>query len=104
VVAPQTPAARRLGEVAIRAGATPATVPLGDADRRYRVLAAQTNGGELSLELGISLAETDATLAAFDQLIGGSAAVFLILAVFGGLSREWREPLAVDSSTTWEYY
>ena len=39
----------------------------------------------MSLELGISLAETDATLAAFDQLIGGSGRRVLILAVFGGL-------------------
>jgi signal transduction histidine kinase len=47
-------------------------------------------------ELGISLTETEATLAAFDRFVGGGAAVFLILAIAGGLvlSRQALRPVA----------
>ena len=63
----------------------PRTIRLADAGGRYRVLAAPSRSGVLSLELGISLAETEATLAAFDRLVAGGAAVFLILAIAGRL-------------------
>jgi two-component system, OmpR family, sensor kinase len=46
--------------------------------------------------LGISLTESEATLAAFDRFDGGGAAVFLILAISGGLflSRQALRPVA----------
>jgi signal transduction histidine kinase len=53
-------------------------------------------GSGLSLVLGISLAETEATLAAFDRLVAGGAVAFLVLAVAGGLflSRQALRPVA----------
>ena len=48
------------------------------------MLAASSRHG-LSLVLGISLAETEATLAAFDRHVAGGAMAFLGLAVAGGL-------------------
>jgi len=94
-VAPRTAAALRLADQVVPPG-MPRTVGLVDAGGRYRVLAARSRSGVLSLELGISLAETEATLAAFDQLVAGGAAVFLILAVAGGLflSRQALRPVA----------
>ena len=74
----------------------PRTIGLADAGGRYRVLAAPSRSGVLSLELGISLAETEATLAAFDRQVAGGAVVFLILAVAAGmfLSRQALRPVA----------
>ena len=96
VVAPRTPVALRLGDRGVPGDAVPVTIDLSDQDARYRVLAARAPGGDLSLELGISLAETESTLAAFDRLVGGSAVVFLLLAVAGGLffSRQALRPVA----------
>jgi heavy metal sensor kinase len=74
----------------------PRTIGLADAGGRYRVLAAPSRTGVLSLEIGISLAGTDATLAAFDGQVVGGAVVFLILAIAAGmfLSRQALRPVA----------
>lgn len=85
VVAPTTGLATRIGDRADPAGSAPATIDLGGSDGRYRALTARSREGELTLVLGISLAETESTLAAFDRLLGASAAVFLMVAVAGGL-------------------
>jgi heavy metal sensor kinase len=94
-VAPRTAAAQRLAEQVVPPG-VPRTVGRADAGGRYRVLATPSQKGVLSLELGISLTESEATLAAFDRFVGGGAAVFLILAISGGLflSRQALRPVA----------
>jgi heavy metal sensor kinase len=94
-VAPRTAAARRLADQVVPPGMT-RTIGQSDAWGRYRVLATPSRSGVLSLELGISLAETEKTLAAFDRSVGAGAAVFLILAVTGGLflSRQALRPVA----------
>ena len=97
-IAPRTAAARRLADLPMPPGIAPATIGLADGlGQRYRVLAAFSHGG-LSLELGISLAETEATLAAFDRLVAGGAVAFLVLAVAGGLflSRQALRPVAAS--------
>ena len=94
---PRNAAARRL---AGRPGppGSPVTVRFDDTGGRYRVLAAFPRDGGLALDLGISLAETDATLAAFDRLVAGGALAFLLLAVAGGLflSRQALRPVAAS--------
>ena len=94
-VAPRTAAALRLADRTVPPG-MPRTIGLADAGGRYRVLAAPSRTGVLSLELGISLAETEATLAAFDRQVAGGAVVFLILAIAAGmfLSRQALRPVA----------
>lgn len=88
-VAPRTVAALRLAELKVLTG-KPRTMGLADATGHYRVLAVPSKNGTLSLELGISLAETKATLAAFDRLVAGGAVVFLILAIGGGMFLSWQ--------------
>jgi heavy metal sensor kinase len=94
-VAPRTDAALRLAERRVPPG-EPRTIRLTEAGGRYRVLAAPSRLPGVSLELGISLRETDATLAAFDRQVAGGAFVFLILAIAGGrfLSRQALRPVA----------
>jgi heavy metal sensor kinase len=74
----------------------PRTIVTGVGRGRYRALATAARDGGLSIALGISLAETDATLAAFDRMVAGGALVFLALAVAGGafLSRQALRPVA----------
>jgi heavy metal sensor kinase len=110
-IAPRTAAARQVAARPVPPG-SPVVIRLDDAGRRYRVLAASSRKGDLTLELGISLAETDATLAAFDRLVAGGALVFLLLAVAGGvfLSRQALRPVAasiraarrLDPESLWE--
>jgi two-component system heavy metal sensor histidine kinase CusS len=99
-VAPATADARRLADRKVPPGKA-RTIRLADAGERYRVLASPSPNGVLSLDLGISLAGTEATLAAFDRLVAGGAAVFLILAVAGGLflSRQALRPVAESIRT-----
>ena len=94
-VAPRTATALRFAESVPPSG-IPRTVFLDDVGGRYRVLTTASRKRAPSLELGISLAETDRTLAAFDRQVAGGAAVFLILAVAGGLflSRQALRPVA----------
>jgi two-component system heavy metal sensor histidine kinase CusS len=96
-IAPRTAAASQLADRAVPLGNLH-TIALAGAEGRYRVLAARSRAGALTLELAISLAETEATLAAFDRLVGGGAAIFLIIAVAGGLflSRQALRPVAVS--------
>jgi heavy metal sensor kinase len=93
-IAPGTDAARLFGDLRVPPG-SPSTIGLDDTGQRYRVLAASSRQGGLTLELVISLAETEATLAAFDRLVAGGALVFLLLAVAGGLflSRQALRPV-----------
>jgi heavy metal sensor kinase len=101
-IAPQTAAARRLAERPVPAG-KPRTIELDDDGPLYRVLAAPARTGGPSLELGISLAGTTATLAAFDRFIAGGAVVFLALAVVGGsiFSVRVLRPLGESIQAAW---
>jgi two-component system heavy metal sensor histidine kinase CusS len=94
-VAPRTAAALRLADRPLPTG-TPGTVILDDTGQRYRVLAAPSAPGGLTLELGISLAETEATIAEFDRLVAAGALAFLLLAFAGGLflSRQAFRPVS----------
>jgi heavy metal sensor kinase len=94
-VAPHTAVALHLASRTISPG-TPCTISLTGSGGRFRVLDVPSEMGGISLELGISLAETEATLAAFDRLVAGGALVFLFLAVAGGLflSRQALRPVA----------
>lgn len=94
LIAPRTAVAQRLAEKLVSPG-SPHTIGLADDGGQYRVLAASTRH-QLSLALGISLAETESTLAAFDRLVAGGGVVFLVLAVAGGLflSRQALRPVA----------
>jgi len=96
-VEPDTDAARQLAIHPLTLG-SPVTVALGEAGQRYRVLAVPSRNVSLTLELGISLAETEATLAAFDRLVAGGALAFLLLAVAGGLflSRKALRPMTAS--------
>jgi heavy metal sensor kinase len=96
-IAPRTASARQLAARPVPPG-SPATIGLGDTGRRYRVLAASSRNGGLMLELGISLVETEGTLAAFDRLVAGGALAFLLLAVAGGLflSRQALRPVTAS--------
>jgi heavy metal sensor kinase len=96
-VDPGTAAARRLAARPMPPG-PPVTIGLDDRGQRYRVRAATSRDGRLTLEIAISLAETEATLIAFDGLVAGGALVFLLLAAVGGLflSRQALRPVAAS--------
>ena len=93
-VAPDTAVARQLAARPVPPG-PPETIRLGGVGEEYRVRAAGSGHGEITLELAISLAETEATLGAFDRFVAGGAVVFLILAVASGLflSRQALRPV-----------
>lgn len=97
LVAPSTESARLLAEASVSPG-PPTLVDLQGAEQRYHVLATAFREGELTLMLGMSLAETEGTLAAFDRLVAGGALVFLVLAAVGGLflSRQALRPVAAS--------
>jgi heavy metal sensor kinase len=82
-VAPETATARRLAAEPPPVG-KPRTIGLDGGRHPYRVLVTPSRAGGLSLELGISLEGTGATLAAFDRMVAGYAVGFLALAVVGG--------------------
>jgi heavy metal sensor kinase len=96
-VDPDTAAARQLAARAVPPG-PPVTIGQDGTGQRYRVLAATSRDGGLTLELGISLAETETILAAFDRLVAGGALAFLLLAAVGGLflSRQALRPVAAS--------
>ena len=75
---------------------SPRTVELPGVRSKFRVLTAFSATTELSLELGMSLAETEETIAAFDRQIAGGALAVLVLAAAGGvlLSRQALRPVA----------
>ncbi len=95
VVEPPSESARRLADQPLPPGG-PRTIELDRPPRRLRVLASPARAGGLSIELAISLAETEATIAAFDRTVAGGAAVFLAVAMAGGLflSRKALQPVS----------
>jgi heavy metal sensor kinase len=99
-ITPRTATALRLAGRPVPPGA-PRTIDLSDHRGVYRVLSVPSRDGRIALELGISLAETEATLAAFDRRVAGGAVVFLVLAVAGGvfLSRQALRPVAESIRT-----
>src|SRR5262249_45193490 len=96
-VQPGTSAARQLAARPLQRG-SPRTITLAAPGQRYRALAVPSVDGDLTLELGISLAEREATLAAFDRLVAAGALVFLLVAVAGGrfLSRQALRPVTAS--------
>ncbi len=100
VVAPPAEAGRRLAEriAASGPGPTPRTIALTAPPATYRVVMTTLDpaASSAALELGLSLAETEATLAQFDRRVAAGGVAFLLLAVFGGvlLSRQALQPVA----------
>ena len=94
-VAPETSAARALSGLTVPVD-RPQTIRLDDSAEGFRILRRRSAGGGLSLELGISLAETESILSEFDRSVVGGAFLFLIVAVGGGLflSRQALRPMA----------
>ena len=95
-VAPGPRRRLRLAGRSLPAG-TPRTIELADAGAALsRAALRPRRAAAYRSNLGISLAETEATLAAFDRLVAGGAVVFLILAIVGGmfLSRQALRPVA----------
>src|SRR5579875_3298283 len=83
-VFPETALARQLAVQPLPVG-EPRTIGGHGPGPSYRVLVVPSRLAGLSIELGISLAETTATLAAFDRMVAGYAVGFLALAVLGGV-------------------
>jgi heavy metal sensor kinase len=103
-VMPPSPVGRRLADrLATLAGPSPVprTLVLAGPEENYRVLRTtlaepqQKEPGAI-LELGLALAETEATLAQFDRRVAAGGLAFLVLAVGGGLilSRQALRPVA----------
>ena len=92
--APNTPTAELLAARPVPPR-SPQTIELAGVPSKFRVLTALSAGAGLSLELGMSLAETEKTIAAFDRQIVGGALAVLILAAAGGvlLSRQALRPI-----------
>jgi heavy metal sensor kinase len=74
----------------------PKTLTLPGSPERYRVLRTRLGSPDSSLDIGLSLAETESTLAQFDRRVATGGLVFLALAVLGGLflSRQALRPVA----------
>lgn len=91
--------ARRLASAGL--GQTPETVILPGSPERYRVARIALGPPDQSLELGLSLAETESTLAQFDGRVAAGGLVFLLLAVLGGLflSRQALRPVGLSIRT-----
>ncbi len=104
LVAPETEQSRGL---ALRLDAppgatTPVTVVLPGPGGRYRVLRTGLgSSGDAQLSLGLSLAETESTLAQFDGRVLAGSLFFLGLSVVGGafLSRQALRPVAQSIQT-----
>ena len=100
-VTPSNAVGRRLADriAVLGAAPVPRTLILAGPTERYRVLrttlAGSTEPGAM-LELGLALAETEATLAQFDRRVAAGGLAFLALAVGGGLilSRQALRPVA----------
>lgn len=60
-------------------------VTLPESTERFRVVRVPLGPPGDTLELGMSLAELESTLAQFDRRVAGGGMVFLVLAVLGGL-------------------
>lgn len=99
-VAPNTDVASRLADSLVSFG-DPQTLNLLGAHTPFRVLHVPSEKAGLSLQLGISLAETEATLAEFDRHVATGSLVFLVVAIAGGLflSRQALRPVAASIRT-----
>ena len=77
------------------------TVSLPGSLERYRVVGIALGPPEHSLELGLSLSETESTLSQFDARVAAGGVVFLVLAILGGifLSRQALRPVALSIRT-----
>ena len=102
LVAPSSERADGLSRLLASAGlgSRPMTVSPPGGEERYRVLRTGVGPGR-SLELGLSLAETEATLNQFDGRVAVGGLAFLVLAVLGGLflSRQALRPVALSIRT-----
>jgi heavy metal sensor kinase len=97
IVAPPSPAGRSLADRIASSGPGPRTVSLSGSTPRYRVVSTSLEPvASGALALGLSLAETEATLAQFDRRAAVGGVAFLLLAVFGGivLSSQALRPVA----------
>lgn len=103
LVAPSSDKSRVLARLLVAAGPgrTPETVTLPGWAERYRIAGIDLDRPGCSLELGLSLAETESTLAQFDGRVAAGGVVFLLLAVLGGLflSRQAMRPVALSIRT-----
>lgn len=90
---------RRLASAGL--GQTPETITLPGSTERYRVIRFDLGSPDDSLELGLSLAETESTLSQFDGRVAAGGLVFLVLAVLGGLflSRQALRPVGLSIRT-----
>jgi heavy metal sensor kinase len=101
LVAPSSESGRRLTDRldSLTTGPVKLVLDLDGPHQRYRVLRVPlTLGGvpDSSLDLGLSMAETEATLAQFDRRAAAGGLAFLALAAIGGLllSRQALRPVA----------
>jgi len=105
VVAPPSEAGRLLADRVAWSGPGPAprTITLPAPAGRYRVVRTAMRPVEpgATLELGLSLAETEATLSQFDRRVAAGAVAFLLVAALGGtlLSRQALRPVAESIRT-----
>jgi heavy metal sensor kinase len=100
IVEPHTENARLLAA----ANRTPGTLWTFQPRRSgglYRVFGTRPTDSGVRLDVGISLGETEATLAQFDRAAAGGATVFLAVAIVGGLflSRQALRPVAESVRT-----
>ncbi len=100
-VTPSLDIGRRLADrlAVLNRAPFPHTLALAGPEESYRVIRttlAGLNKPEDVLELGLALAETEATLAQFDRRVAAGGLAFLALAVGGGLilSRQALRPVA----------
>ena len=82
-------------------GQTPETITLPGSSERYRFIRVDLGSPDESLELGLSLAETESTLSQFEGRVAAGGLVFLLLAVLGGLflSRQALRPVGLSIRT-----
>ncbi len=103
LVAPPSDKSRVLSHRMASAGVgqTPETIALPGSTERYRVVRIGLDPPGYSLELGLSLLETESTLAQFDGRVAVGGLAFLLLAVLGGffLSRQALRPVALSIRT-----
>lgn len=102
-VAPRTGRSRELSRLMASRVLGPEPQTLAASDGRYRVLRTglRSSVGGSSLDLGLSLRETESTLAQFDTRAAAGGLAFLGLAVLGGLllSRQALRPVALSIRT-----
>ena len=102
-IAPESGGSRKLARLMASASLGPEPQTLLASNDRYRVLRAELlpPGSGSALDLGLSLRETESTLAQFDARVAAGGLAFLGLAVLGGLllSRQALRPVALSIRT-----